>query len=98
MEQTDRWTAAYKLTDILSRRGGPRGFIGFGRTPPPETEMLWKIIYDAHKRLSKNILTLYRAIIHPIVIAGNRQYVCWMKAVLVGHKTRPKSGQIMRIS
>jgi len=25
-----------------------------------------------------------------IVIAGNGQYVCWMKAVLVGHRTTPK--------
>ena len=26
-----------------------------------------------------------------IVIAGNGQSVCWKKAVLVGHRTRPKS-------
>jgi len=34
------------------------------------------------------IQTLYRAIIHVIVIAGNGQSVCLMKAVLVGHSSK----------
>jgi len=40
---------------------------------------------------ANTIYTLYRAIIHLIVIVGNGHTVCWMKAVLVDYRNKPKS-------
>ena len=35
--------------------------------------------------------TLHKVVIHLTVIADKWQSVCWIKAVLLGHRTKPKS-------